>query len=57
MDVVLSITIKLGRTLLSLVANGKLQTNSNHRFKTMKNHPKISQKSPQVVKHVVKGEK
>ena len=29
----------------------------NNRLKTIKNSPKISQKSPQVVKHVVKGEK
>ena len=29
----------------------------DYRLKTIKNYSKISQKSPQVVKHVVKGEK
>ena len=33
-----------------------IATRNNH-LKTIKNQAKISQKSPQVVKHVVKGEK
>ena len=33
-----------------------IATRNNH-LKTIKNQPKISQNSPQVVKHVVKGEK
>jgi len=33
-----------------------IATRNNH-LKTIKNQPKLSQKSPQVVKHVVKCEK
>ena len=33
-----------------------IATRNNH-LKTIKNQAKMSQKSPQVVKHVVKGEK
>ena len=33
-----------------------IATRNNH-LKTIKNQPKLKQKSPQVVKHVVKGEK